>query len=75
MKHIFAQELTVEQALKKNVYDGATKSELELRARDDSECGVCSRPVWRLVGIGMCFTCTTGESDASDDYELKLIKR
>lgn len=71
--HEFAQELTVEQALKMKVLP-ASKADLEDRAHDDSECEVCGRPVWRIVGLGMCFTCVTGEADASEDYELKLIR-
>lgn len=72
--HQFARELTVSEALKMKVVP-AKRLELEERARDDGECEVCGRPVWRLVGLGMCFTCVTGESDASDDYELKLIRK
>jgi hypothetical protein len=34
-------------------------------------CYICEvGNVWRLAMSGMCFTCTTGEADASDDYEL-----
>lgn len=41
------------------------------RARINSYCEVCHRePVWRFGQTGMCFSCTTGESDPSDDYEL-----
>ena len=45
--------------------------ELHRLARSRGMCEVCgSLPIWRLAGTGMCFVCTTGESDASDDYEL-----
>lgn len=70
--HDFAEYLTPKQALKK-MPRFASLEELKERAKDTSECEVCGRPVWRLVGLGMCFTCTTGESDASDDYELALV--
>lgn len=30
----------------------------------------CGNPVWRYGRTGMCFPCTTGESDASEDYEI-----
>ena len=30
----------------------------------------CGQPIWRYGQSGMCFPCTTGESDASDDYEV-----
>jgi hypothetical protein len=33
-------------------------------------CENCDNPVWRFAGTGLCFTCTTGESDSSEDYEL-----
>jgi len=34
-------------------------------------CDVCENlPAWRYADTGMCFPCTTGETDASDDYEL-----
>ncbi len=43
------------------------------RAKDNSKCEVCGmNPVWRMTGLEMCFTCTTGEADASEDYELIL---
>lgn len=52
-----------------------TLQELEKMARDHSLCEVCeTMPVWRMAGQGMCFTCTTGESDASEDYELELLQ-
>lgn len=36
-----------------------------------SGCDVCSQPVWIFGGMGMCFPCTTGETDASNDYEVR----
>ena len=47
-----------------------TLKELKENARAKGKCEVCGQPIWRLVNNGMCFVCTTGESDASDDYEL-----
>lgn len=47
--------------------------ELHDYAKVKGMCEVCgSLPIWRLGNTGMCFPCTTGESDASDDYELIL---
>jgi hypothetical protein len=40
-------------------------------AYDDAVC-LCGQHVWRYGGSGMCFTCTTGESDASEDYEIGI---
>jgi len=40
-------------------------------ASNNSMCEVCgANPVWKFGDTGMCFACTTGEADASDDYEL-----
>ena len=50
------------------------KSELaELKAlanQPDATCPNCENPVWKYGQCGMCFTCTTGEADGSEDYEL-----
>jgi hypothetical protein len=46
--------------------------ELCNNATDWGTCN-CGQPVWRLAGCGMCFTCTTGESDSSEDYELQKL--
>jgi hypothetical protein len=35
-----------------------------------NKCCNCDEDEWRFAGLGMCFSCVTGESDASDDYEL-----
>jgi hypothetical protein len=43
----------------------------ELACVPDSMCLVCGmQKAWRYAGFGLCFTCTTGETDASKDYEL-----
>ena len=39
-------------------------------ASRNGRCSVCGQPWWKFAQTGLCFTCTTGESDASDDYEL-----
>lgn len=39
-------------------------------AKNDGTCLNCDEKVWRLGNTDMCFSCTTGEADASDDYEL-----
>ena len=34
-------------------------------------CEICEvEKIWKFADTGMCFSCTTGETDASDDYEL-----
>lgn len=34
-------------------------------------CCNCDEDIWKLLNNEMCFSCTTGEWDASDDYELE----
>lgn len=46
------------------------KHYVHLSRMPERTCENCDMPVWKYVGLDMCFTCTTGESDASDDYEL-----
>lgn len=37
-------------------------------------CMVCGAPIWAagstITSTNMCFTCTTGEADGSEDYEI-----
>lgn len=70
MIHQFGEYLTPKQAYDKEIIEGVSLKELEERSEDNSSCGVCGSPVWKLVATGMCFTCTTGSADASEDYEL-----
>lgn len=71
MIHTFYKYITPKEAFKQDVISGTSLMEYEERAKDNGECEVCERPAWKITGLGMCFTCTTGESDASEDYELK----
>jgi hypothetical protein len=48
--------------------------DLRRMSSDNSKCQ-CGEKVWRMAGQGLCFSCTTGESDASEDYELVYIPR
>jgi len=61
--------ITPERA--KEIGDTRSLKELRKLAATDGQCEVCDAPIWKFAGTGMCFTCTTGESDASDDYELR----
>ncbi len=40
-------------------------------ANNDSTCENCSEKAWKLANTGLCFSCTTGEADASEDYEIE----
>lgn len=42
----------------------------DLAMQEDEECANCNNLVWKYGGLDMCFTCITGEVDASEDYEL-----
>ena len=47
-----------------------------LRAkRAGAKCMICGSPIWAagsaITGTYRCFTCTTGETDDSDDYEIE----
>jgi len=39
-----------------------------------AKCPICGKPIWAagsgITGDYMCFTCTTGEVDDSEDYEI-----
>jgi len=43
----------------------------KLQKRKASVCQNCDEREWKMADCGLCFSCTTGESDASDDYEIK----
>lgn len=40
-----------------------------------AKCIMCGAPIWAagsaLIGTKMCYSCTTGESDSSEDYEIE----
>lgn len=43
--------------------------------KNGARCMVCSAPIWAagsaITGSNLCFTCTTGEADDSEDYEIE----
>lgn len=39
-------------------------------SKNNSWCQCGQERVWKWGGTGLCFSCTTGEADASDDYEI-----
>lgn len=51
---------------------GDTRSLEELKAlsKREGDCFNCGSPIWKYADTDLCFPCTTGESDASDDLEL-----
>lgn len=40
-----------------------------------AKCMICGAPIWvagsAITGMNRCFTCTTGEADDSEDYEIE----
>ena len=74
----FYQYLTPEKARKLDQQtEGGRRKPLayyQKLATNKAVCEICeTEAVWRLADTGMCFSCTTGQADASDDYELALI--
>ena len=75
--------ITVEEFAKKYVKGNRgekiedVKSRLKAALREKlngGKCHVCGSPIWAigsaLGGFEGCFTCITGESDDSEDYEI-----
>lgn len=68
----FAKVLTPKEYFALDQGREFTLEELERRARRGGKCIACrTEDKWRLGGSGMCFPCTTGESDPSNDYEIR----
>ncbi len=53
-----------------NRVDKRSLQEIQTLAKTNGTCMNCDEHIWRLGACGLCFTCTTGESDASEDYEI-----
>lgn len=65
----FGRYITPEEA--RNLGDHRSLQELQqLAAAPPETCHNCDEQIWRFGGCGLCFSCTTGEADAEDDYEL-----
>lgn len=72
--HIFAEYVSAEKAFelhcKANKRPVHTLEDFRKAAHSKGKCEVCGQPVWKMAMTGLCFSCTTGEPDASNDYEL-----
>lgn len=70
----FAEYITPERAYQlhcgSNNPPVYTLKDFQRAARSKAKCDVCGQPVWKMAMQGLCFSCTTGEADASEDYEL-----
>lgn len=51
--------------------DSRTLAELQALAKTKAgQCENCDEKEWKYGGCGLCFSCTTGQADASDDTEI-----
>lgn len=73
--------ISLDEAVKKHVeLNGGDPAKIRAgfqaaiaKKKNGAKCLVCDQPVWAHGGCGMCFSCTTGEADASDDYEFNEV--
>ena len=53
----------------------ATLREALAAKKNGARCMICGAPIWAagsgVTGTCLCFTCTTGEADDSEDYEIE----
>jgi hypothetical protein len=64
----FKHYITPQQAIEKG--DDRPLKLLTKLSKSNGTCENCDEKAWKYVGTGLCFSCTTGEADASGDYEL-----
>lgn len=63
--------ITVEDFIKAHPDEAKNRDHLnQISKQRNSRCQCGQENVWRYGEADLCFTCTTGEADASDDYEL-----
>lgn len=46
------------------------------RKKDGAVCTICGQPIWAIgssIAFEGCFSCITGESDDSEDYEIDEV--
>ena len=53
----------------------ASLREALVAKKSGARCMICGAPIWAagsgVTGTYLCFTCTTGEADDSEDYEIE----
>lgn len=77
--------ISIDDFVMKHIKSNPDESAADLRAslnkavkrkRDGATC-FCGQPIWAvgyaITGEEQCFTCTTGESDNSGDYEIEGV--
>ena len=68
-------EMTVKANLDMNKSEFITALKHSLEEKNNgAKCIVCGSPIWAagsaITGTNMCFSCTTLETDDSEDYEI-----
>ena len=75
------QKISIDKFVKRTIETNPKMDKIELRKsieefnkrKQQGEMCDCGNPIWvagsALTGKG-CFTCITGESDCSEDYEI-----
>ena len=68
--------LKANKDLKRNELEESLKEFVE-RKKNGAKCFCCGAPIWAIgsamAGINMCFSCTTGDADNTDDYEIDKV--
>ena len=63
--------ISCEKAFELDISEGTSLEDYKTNARNNDKCH-CGEPTWKMAAeLEMCFSCVTGETDASKDYELK----
>ena len=73
--------ITLEKAIQGHIKlnggkEATVRAEMEKNIRmkkNGAKCMVCDQAIWAFGGTEMCFSCTTGEADASEDYEFEEV--
>lgn len=62
--------ITPERAAELN--EEFTAAQWRRKVRHRKPCMNCDNQEWIWGGLGLCFACLTGETDASEDYEVDV---
>jgi len=63
--------ITPEEYHRKYPKESTLEKLKKMQKRKAKVCQKCDELEWKMAECGMCFTCTTGESNANEDYEIK----
>ena len=64
---LIVQDIKEQGAGKKELVK--TLNETLTAKKNGAKCIICGAPIWAAGNL--CFTCTTGEANDSDDYEIE----